>query len=71
MNADKFRATTKYYMELRHIKTKAQLRQHTTVRSNTTFIKYFKDPDCMPMSVFTQIMKALNVPKEAQLEIFD
>jgi hypothetical protein len=70
MNADKFKATTKYYMELRHIRTREQLRAHTTIGSSTTFRKYWNDPDLMPMGNFFQIMNALNVPREKQLEIF-
>ena len=71
MNADKFRGTVSDYMEQRHIRTKEQLRAHTTVGSNKTFLKYMKDPELMPIGVFLQIMSALNVPKERQNEIFD
>ena len=45
MNADLFRATTKKYMELRHINTREKLRLHTTCGSSTTFRKYWNDPD--------------------------
>lgn len=64
MNADLFRATVRKYMELRHIKTLEQLRAHTTVGSSTTFRKYYKDPERIPIGIFLQIMKALNVPNE-------
>ena len=64
MNADLFRATLRKYMELRHIRTLEQLRLHTTVGSNKTFLKYIDDPERIPIGVFLQIMKALNVPKE-------
>lgn len=70
MDNDLFRATTKKYMELRHIRTKEQLRKHTTVGSNKTFLKYFNEPDLMPMGVFNQIMKSLNVPKEEITKLF-
>lgn len=64
MNGDLFRSTVKGYMELRHIKTKEQLRSHTTCGSNKTFIKYWNHPELMPIGVFEDIMKALNVPRE-------
>ena len=69
MKADQFRATTKYYMELRHIRTKEQLRAHTTVGSNKTFLKYFQDPELMPLGVFLQIMNCLNVPEGERIDI--
>ncbi len=69
MNADKFKATTKYYMELRHIRTLEQLRSHTTV-SNKTFLKYWHNPDLMPLGIWEQIMDSLNVTTEDRLEIF-
>ena len=70
MNADLFRATTKKYMELRHITTRERLRAHTSCGSSTTFRKYWNDPELMPMGVFEQIMNCLNVPREEKLEIF-
>lgn len=70
MNTDLFRATTKKYMVLRHIKTLEQLRSHTTVGSNKTFIKYMKNPDLMPLGIWEQIMDSLNVTTEDRLEIF-
>ena len=69
MNADLFRATTKKYMELRHINTREKLRLHTTCDSSTTFRKYWNDPDLMPMGVWVQIMDSLNVPFEERFEI--
>lgn len=64
MDDDLFRATLKKYMELRHIRSKEQLRAHTTVGSNKTFLKYWNEPELMPIGIFLQIMKALNVPYE-------
>lgn len=64
MNDDLFRATLRKYMELRHIRNLEQLRAHTTIGSNKTFLKYIDDPERIPIGVFLQIMKALNVPKE-------
>lgn len=66
MNADLFRAIVRKYMELRHIRTREQLRAHTTVGSNKTFNKYWNDPELMTLGVFLQIMRALNVPYEEQ-----
>ena len=70
MNGDLFRATTRKYMELRHIRTLEQLRSHTTVGSNKTFSKYMKNPDLMPLGIWEQIMDSLNVTTEDRLEIF-
>jgi len=69
MNGDQFRATCKSYMELRHIRTREQLRSHTTVGSSTTFRKYWNDPALMPMGVFLQIMDCLNVPEGERFKI--
>lgn len=69
MNTDLFRATTKKYMELRHITNREQLRLHTAVGSSTTFRKYWNDPELIPLGVFLQIMKCLKVPQEEQFEI--
>lgn len=70
MNADLFRATTKHYMELRHINTKEKLRAHTSCGSSTTFRKYWNDPDLMPMGVWEQIMNSLNVPNSDRFKMF-
>lgn len=69
MKPDLFRATTKKYMELRHIHNKEKLRAHTTVGSSTTFRKYWNDPELIPLGVFNQIMDSLNVPYEERWEI--
>ncbi len=69
MNANLFRATTKKYMELRHITNREKLRLHTTCGSSTTFRKYWNDPDLMPMGIWEQIMTSLNVPQEERFEI--
>jgi phage-related protein len=69
MNGDLFRATTRKYMELRHIRTLEQLRSHTTV-SNKTFLKFWHNPDLMPLGIWEQIMDSLNVTTEDRLEIF-
>lgn len=68
MNGNQFRATCKCYMELRHIRTLEQLRSHTTV-SNKTFLKWWHNPELIPLGVFEQIMTALNVPYEEQFKI--
>lgn len=70
MKAEDLQGTIAKYMKKRHIKTKAQLREHTTIGSPNTFKKYLEDPDLMPLGVFNQIMDALNVPKEERFELF-
>ena len=69
MNGDLFRATCKKYMELRHISNWEKLRAHTTVGSNKTFLKYLNNPELLPIGVWEQIMGALKVPREEQIEI--
>jgi len=69
MNGELFRATCKKYMELRHINTREKLREHTTCGSSTTFRKWWYDPELLPIGVWEQIMGALKVPREEQLEI--
>lgn len=68
MNVDLFNGTVAKYQKIRHIDTKEKLRAHTTVGSNKTFLKYMKDPELMPMGVWLDIMKALNVPQEERFE---
>lgn len=63
MNSDLFRATLRKYMELRHINNINKLAKHTTV-SVATMYRYLKDPESIPLGVFIDIMKALNVPNE-------
>lgn len=69
MDKDLFRATTLKYMELRHIRRREDLRAHTTIGSNNTFRKYWEEPELMPIGVFNDIMRSLNVPVEEQLKI--
>lgn len=69
MNADIFRATIRYYMTLRHVRTLEQLRAHTSVGSNKTFLKYIKNPDLIPVGVLVQIMDALKVPHEDRIKL--
>lgn len=69
MDSALFIATIEKYQSLRHIRTKEQLRKHTSVGSNTTFLKYMKEPELMPIGVFEQIMGTLKVPQEEQIQI--
>lgn len=69
MKPDLFRSTTRKYMELRHIRTREDLRKHTVVGSSTTFRKYWNNPELVPLGVFEDIMNALNVPYEERWEI--
>lgn len=69
MKADLYRATIEKYMSLRHINNKEQLRAHTTVGSSTTFLKWWHNPELLPIEVYFQIMTALKVPEVEQFEI--
>lgn len=57
------------YMIMQRINSKEQLRQLTTVGSNRTILKYFDDPEAMPIGTLIQIMTALRIPKEERLQI--
>lgn len=70
MNAELFAATLAKYKSLRHIKTLEQLRAHTTCGSSTTFRKWMKDPDLIPIGEWENLMNALNVPNTERFEIF-
>lgn len=65
-----FEAECRKFMKLRHIRSLEELRSHTTVGSNTTFLKYLDDPESMPVGKMAEIMTALKLPKETRLEIF-
>lgn len=69
MDSELFRATMKKYMELRHIWTREQLRKHTTIGSNTTFGKYWKNPELIPIGQFLRMCDALNVPHAERWEM--
>ena len=64
-----FEAECRKFMKLRHIRSLEELRKHTTVGSNTTFLKYFDDPECMPVGKMAEILYALKMPKDIRLEI--
>lgn len=69
MNAELFRATLAKYKSLRHIDTLEQLRAHTSCGSSTTFRKWIKDPNKMPVGEWENLMNALKVPKAERIEI--
>lgn len=69
MNADRFAGTVEKYKKIRHINTQEQLRAHTTCGSSTTFRKYLKQPELMPLGIYHQIASALNIPREEQEEM--
>lgn len=64
-----FEAECRKFMKLRHIRSLEELRSHTSVGSNTTFLKYFDDPECMPVGKMAEVLTALKMPKETRLEI--
>lgn len=69
MNAELFAATLAKYKSLRHIKTLEQLRAHTTCGSSTTFRKWMKEPERIPIGEWENLMNALNVPTSERIEI--
>lgn len=64
-----FEAECRKYMKLRHIRTMEELRSHTTIGSNTTFLKYFDDPEAMPLGKMAEILTALKIPRDLKQEI--
>ena len=70
MKAENFQGTVEMYKKLRHIRTQEDLRAHTSCGSSTTFRKYFRNPDLMPIGLFTEIMDSLNVPHEERMKLF-
>ena len=64
-----FEAECRKYMKLRHIHSLEELRSQTTVGSNTTFLKYFDDPECMPVGKMAEVLTALRMPKDTKLDI--
>lgn len=64
-----FEAECRKYMKLRHMSSLEELRSHTTVGSNTTFLKYFDDPETMPLGKMAEVLAALKMPKDTRVEI--
>lgn len=59
----------RYMIRLR-INSKEELGHHTTVSKNTIY-KYFDNPELMPIGNFKEIMSALRIPKEEQIQIME
>lgn len=64
-----FESELSKYMKLRDITSKEKLRGLTTVGSHGTIIKYFDDPELIPMGKMNEIMTALRIPKEERVRI--
>ena len=64
-----FEAECRKYMKLRHIRSLEELRSHTSIGSNTTFLKYMDDPEAMPVGKMAEVLQALRMPKDIRLEI--
>lgn len=71
MNTNLFLATLAKYQKLRHITTQEQLRAHTTCGSSTTFRKWLKDPNLIPIGEWENLMNALNVPYTERFQILE
>ena len=59
------------YMILSRVKSKEELRLHTTVGSNVTMLKYLDNPERMPIGNLKEIMSALKIPKDERLQILE
>ena len=64
-----FESEISKYMILQRITSKEALRAHTTVGSSCTMLKYFADPERIPLGTMSEILQALKVPKEEQIKI--
>lgn len=64
-----FESELKKYMSLARMSSKEALRARTTIGSNTTMLKYFDDPECIPVGKLTEIMSALRIPKDERIRI--
>lgn len=64
-----FESELKKYMTLYKIGSKEGLRKRTTIGSNVTILKYFDDPETIPIGKLTEIMSALRIPKEERIKI--
>lgn len=66
-----FEADIAKYMIVCRVKSKDELRQHTTIGSNNTMLKYMDNPEKMPLGNFMEIMSALKIPKDERLQILE
>jgi hypothetical protein len=57
------------YMIMQRMTSKEALRAHTTVGSSTTMLKYFADPERIPLGTMKEMFLALKVPQEEQVKI--
>lgn len=64
-----FESEISKYMILQKITSKEALRAHTTVGSSCTMLKYFKDPERIPLGIMSEILEALKIPKDEQIKI--
>ena len=64
-----FNAELSKYMIMRRLTSKESLRELTTVGSNCTMLKYFADPERIPLGIMIEIFSALKVPREEQIRI--
>lgn len=66
-----FEAELARYMKLRNISSKEKLRSLTTIGSHATIIKFFDNPELIPMGKMSEIMVALRIPKDERVRIIN
>ncbi len=49
--------------------SKETLREHTSIGSNVTMLKYFDDPETIPIGRMAEIMSALKIPRDERMRI--
>lgn len=62
--ADRFRGKIREYMEIKHISSLEELRKHTQIGSNTTFLRCWKNPELFRVGDFLDIIHFLEIPEE-------
>lgn len=64
-----FESSIRGYMILRNIKNLESIREHTSIRSNTTFLKKWKYPETFTAEELWDMFNYLNIPYEERLKI--
>lgn len=64
-----FESEVQKYMTLAGNWSKEALREHTSIGSNVTMLKYFDDPETIPIGKMTEIMSALKIPRDERMRI--
>lgn len=70
MTDDELRGLIKKYMEIRHVKTLEEIRAHTSIGSNTTFLKKWHNFKSFTIEELLSIFNYLKIPYEERQDVF-